>query len=829
MPLTPPSRALAVAILTALVACAGEPVPPPAALPAAPPTAAEPPADPTRAVVEGVALGPDGAPVDGAIVAVVPAEGEPPSHEVGLVVAAGGGRFRFVDLPPGKYAVTATAPGLAAAYVDVFTVEAGKTRAGVEARLGGPARVARGVVTGPRRQPVAGALLRFIRSSNVAGDVFLARTDARGAYEVSLPRAPYGIEVESPGLESPSLGLHGADDDETLDVALTRTFPPASPPPDEVAAWLKRAAVPIGTVEAGHGFADLAPVGEMIGAARVVAMGEATHGTREFYQLKHRMFEYLVAERGFTAFGFEASFPESLAVDAYVLTGEGDPADAVAGLRSWTTDTEEVLALVRWMRGYNEDPKHPRKLRFFGFDMQYPPVSAQALVAYFHRVDPGFEAEARRALALVDDDFTLSIYEHLPGAVKEASGAAIAAIGKRMDERRAEYVKKAGAPAFALARIHAAVALQGERMWAVPMEIGVGLRDRAMAESALALLDLLGPSGKMAIWAENGHVGREAGWYGGSVYRPMGNLLAKALGDGVVSFGFAAGGGAFQAMEMPVETGRGVVDFTVPTAPPGTLDGALASIGIPLLAIDLRRAPREGDVAEWLGARLPTRDTGCCFSSAMVSELHGYTTPRGSYDALFFVGKTSAARPNPGARPLPHRAIPTEPTLRNGGMEEGPPGEVPAGWIATLPHGRAPYRVIASTERPREGKRCAVLARERAPWSWGEAELTQRVDAAPFRGKRVRLRAAVRAEVKGVGHEAHLFVRVEGAGGSDDATLAIAGTFDRPIVDRAWRAYDVEVDVPQEAASLTVGAALSGNGKAFVDDVSLSVVGAGPR
>jgi erythromycin esterase len=87
----------------------------------------------------------------------------------------------------------------------------------------------------------------------------------------------------------------------------------------------------------------------------------------------------------------------------------------------------------------------------------------------------------------------------------------------------------------------------------------------------------------------------------------------------------------------------------------------------------------------------------------------------------------------------------------------------------------------------------------------------------------------VRAEVKGVGHEAHLFVRVEGAGGSDDATLAIAGTFDRPIVDRAWRAYDVEVDVPQEAASLTVGAALSGNGKAFVDDVSLSVVGAGPR
>ncbi len=455
------ARALAAALVLAAAACTGEAVPPPAAPPAAPPATAAAPSDPTRAIVEGIVRGPDGAPVDGALVAVVPGEDTALPREAASVVSEGGGRFRFAGLSPGKYAITVTAPGLTAAYVDVFEVAAGATRASVEAKLGGEGRVARGVVTGPDKRPVAGAIVRFMRVSHVSGDIFLGRTDARGAYEVRLPKAPYGVAVEAPGLESPPVGLRGETDDQTLDVPLTRAFPQAEPPPADVTAWLKQAAVPLATAEAEHGFADLAPIGAMVGGARVVALGEATHGTREFFQLKHRILEYLVTERGFTAFAFEAPFAEALAVDAYVRTGKGDPRDAVAGLRAWIFDTEEMLSLVRWMRRYNEDPKHTRKLRFYGFDMQYPSGSAQALVAYFHQVDPGFEAEARRALALVDDDFTVSMYPDLPSAAKDATSAAIVALGKRLDEHRDAYVKRAGAEAFTLARLHATAVFGG--------------------------------------------------------------------------------------------------------------------------------------------------------------------------------------------------------------------------------------------------------------------------------------------------------------------------------------------------------------------------------
>src|SRR5215467_12157644 len=122
---------------------------------------------------------------------------------------------------------------------------------------------------------------------------------------------------------------------------------------DQIVAWIRTAAMPLATVEAGNGFVDLEPLRRAIGEARIVSLGEATHGTREFFQLKHRLLEFCVSELGFTLFGIEANYPESLRVNDYVLHAIGDPAEALAGMRFWTCDTEEVLALIEWMRSWN--------------------------------------------------------------------------------------------------------------------------------------------------------------------------------------------------------------------------------------------------------------------------------------------------------------------------------------------------------------------------------------------------------------------------------------------------------------------------------------------
>ena len=95
-------------------------------------------------------------------------------------------------------------------------------------------------------------------------------------------------------------------------------------------AWLKANALPLATAEPGSDVKDLEPLRRSIGNARVVGLGEATHGTREFFQLKHRMIEYCVSQLGFTVIGFEAPYGETLLVNDYVLHGKGNARDAAA-------------------------------------------------------------------------------------------------------------------------------------------------------------------------------------------------------------------------------------------------------------------------------------------------------------------------------------------------------------------------------------------------------------------------------------------------------------------------------------------------------------------
>ena len=175
-------------------------------------------------------------------------------------------------------------------------------------------------------------------------------------------------------------------------------FESGSPIAPAAATWIASVATPFSTAAPGSGFADLEPLGELIGNARVVGFGEATHGTREFFLMKHRAFEYLVERHNFTHFGIEATMPESRAVDRYVTRGEGDPAQLLAGLYFWTWNTQEVLDLILWMRAYNVRVGEPR-LRFFGFDMQSVNWSIDSVPVMLDRVDGGLAARSRATLA----------------------------------------------------------------------------------------------------------------------------------------------------------------------------------------------------------------------------------------------------------------------------------------------------------------------------------------------------------------------------------------------------------------------------------------------
>jgi erythromycin esterase-like protein len=170
----------------------------------------------------------------------------------------------------------------------------------------------------------------------------------------------------------------------------------ATDAPSPVTLWMKRSARPFDTCMPSEKIQDLRALRDLVGNARIVALGEGTHGTREFFQLKHRITQYLATDMGFTVFAIEANLPEAWKVNDYVLGGPGDPRALLDGMYFWTWNTEEVLEMVEWMRHFNASKRG--RIEFTGFDMQAPDTAAAIVRRFLAGRDPAWADSVDRAL-----------------------------------------------------------------------------------------------------------------------------------------------------------------------------------------------------------------------------------------------------------------------------------------------------------------------------------------------------------------------------------------------------------------------------------------------
>jgi erythromycin esterase len=577
---------------------------------------------------------------------------------------------------------------------------------------------------------------------------------------------------------------------------------------DEALRWIRATAIPIATVEAGNGFADLAPLRGFIGDARILSLGEATHGTREFFQLKHRLLEFCVSELGFTIFAIEASYPECLRINDYVLHGTGDPAEALAGTHFWTWDTEEVLALIQWMRAWNQSHEH--QIKFYGFDMQYPLEAALGVLDYLRRVAPDLAAASETPLWPISDEFSLDRCHLLPAATRDSALGCIARIREAFGRERAAWVAATGEPAWKAAQLQATVFDQSAR-FRFFLFAGNGVsRDVAMAENVAALLDAEGVDAKAVLWAHNGHVAKEQLDEEMMPIVTMGRRLHELFGRHHRVIGFAFNQGSFQAIQRDA----GLMDHTVPPAPEGSLDRVLADAGIPAFLIDLSTAPA-GSVSEWLASRPLSRSIGAMYSADDAHEFLEAGDPWRAYDMLAFIERTTAARP---VKPPSPRAPRREPAPAPVNLDLEGSGSVPDGWSFVTTSGAHEHRIAMSEQGSPAGQRCIEIARPPGPWRWGDGRLEQAFLADGWHGKRLRLSGAIRAQVPGPGSGAQLYIETRG-----NAPSAIA-MVDQPVRSPQWARYTVELEVPQDAYSIIMGIAFAGDGAAWFGDLALECV-----
>ena len=285
-----------------------------------------------------------------------------------------------------------------------------------------------------------------------------------------------------------------------------------------------------------------------LGNVKVLGLGEATHGTKEFFEMKHRIFRYFVTNHGTRIFGFECDFAESIYLDRYVTTGEGNLKSLMSSkMHFWTWHTEEVMALLEWMRAYNDGRPEEDKIHYFGFDCQYTDLHVPLLREYILKFLPAVPLEIEAVLAEIQA-LTTSSYQTMESSRRDALIAKLAVVDDVFVSHEAEACAALGELDFHIARQLVRTASQAIEVTYAVYQGGFYPRDNYMAENVLRLRELLPGDVPMVAWAHNGHIAKDAYYYGtGTNKQSMGYFLHQALGKDYQAVGFSFNGGSFMA------------------------------------------------------------------------------------------------------------------------------------------------------------------------------------------------------------------------------------------------------------------------------------------
>jgi erythromycin esterase len=372
---------------------------------------------------------------------------------------------------------------------------------------------------------------------------------------------------------------------------------------NEVTGWLAQNALPLSSLTTGVSTVDLQPLKDVLDGVRIVGLGEATHGTREFFQLKHRLLEFLVTEMGFSVLAMEASASAGPAVDAYVRQGVGDAAKVLAGLGFWTWWTHEVLAMIQWMRAFNRGRPEDEKVRFRGIDPQHCGDSLTILDSLLRKTAPDRVAGLLSTLRVLATAYPGSRPDPLRRLVHDAE--------QLLNLLRRQSPEAADAIRHARTLVQAADLVTRARQHTDPEQTVFAARDQYMAEAVGELLD--DPSTRIALWAHNGHITKSH--HGGAV-PTLGQHLHTRYGDAYYALGLLFGSGSFRARRIwpgPWTSPRAsaVVTNRIGPAGPTAVEAQLATANPGNHLVDLRSAAAApAAVREWLNGCHVTRGFG---------------------------------------------------------------------------------------------------------------------------------------------------------------------------------------------------------------------------
>ncbi len=421
---------------------------------------------------------------------------------------------------------------------------------------------------------------------------------------------------------------------------------------EAILRWASESLHRVAYVDGDADTRDLDVIGESIGNAKVVALGEGQHAAAEPMIFRNRLFRYLVEERGFTAIALESGTVESRVVDDYVLGGPGALSEVVAqGFSSTQDDFPQNADLVRWMRTYNQDRPATTKIRFFGFDVPGSPTNGfsvrgvdtavKDVIAFLKEVDPASASaiESRLAPFL---PLTLSTYGQLSQQARDRLTGVISDLVGVIERSEWEYVAASSRARYDWAFVAALGARQIDGFlrfiplgWAESdgyawADNGAFLhRDRAMMDNMEWILSQLNGPDRILVFGALTHLTAVPVTHAGNENQliPFGVYLHQRYPADVVSIGNVVSDGA-------IGNCRRGPSLSLKPPPAATLSHTFAMLGVPQFVLDLRAPP-------------PAVEAALKQPSHLWSGFASYSVPvADAFDIAYFSGPLTPACTN---------------------------------------------------------------------------------------------------------------------------------------------------------------------------------------
>lgn len=396
---------------------------------------------------------------------------------------------------------------------------------------------------------------------------------------------------------------------------------------------------------------------ELAGDARCVLIGEATHGTHEFYRLRAELTKRLIVEKGFNAIGAEADWPDAYRVHRFVksLGADADAVGALADFRrfpAWMWRNADVLDFVRWLRTHNDALESPAKVGFYGLDLYSLHSSMGAVLRYLERVDPDAAKRARERYACFEhfgEDPQAYGYATSLGL---SSGCEQEVLSQLCDlqRERSSILRRDG---LALedeqfeAEQNARLVVNAEeyhRSMFKGRNASWNLRDTHMADTLDALLDHLGrrfERPKIVVWAHNSHVGdARATQMGDGGELNIGQLVRERHPGDTVLIGFSTYTGTVTAAS---DWGAPAERKQVRPGLHGSYEDLFHRTNVPSFVLISRAL---GDLTEALSERRLQRAIGVIYRPDTERRSHYLQTSLpAQFDAMIHIDKTRALEP----------------------------------------------------------------------------------------------------------------------------------------------------------------------------------------